>query len=47
MSVARTRKIIALAAAGMLFVLVGCGNNGKESLMTSISTPAAGSVTPA
>jgi hypothetical protein len=41
-------KGIALACmVGLLLALAGCGNNSKESQMTSTAPPAAGGVTPA
>jgi hypothetical protein len=46
--IAGTHRVIALAAITLLVgALAGCGNNSKESGMTSTSTVAGGAVTPA
>jgi hypothetical protein len=46
--IAGTRRVVALAAITLLVgALAGCGNNSKESGMTSTSTIAGGAVTPA
>jgi hypothetical protein len=46
--IAGTRRAITVAVAVLLLgALAGCGNNSKESNMTTTSTTAGGAVTPA